>query len=46
MDDKIKDLLDRIRSSAANLTETAAPTARYMGQRAADGCSKAQHPDL
>lgn len=36
MDDKIKDLLDRIRSSAANLTEIAAPTARYMGQRAGE----------
>ncbi len=34
MDDRIKELLDRIRVTATDVTENAAPTARYVGQRA------------
>lgn len=36
MDERIKDLLERIRGTAADLGETAAPTARYVGQRAGE----------
>ncbi len=36
MDERIKDLLDRIRGTAADLGETAAPAARYVGQRAGE----------
>lgn len=36
MDEKIKDLLERIRGTAADLSETAAPAARYVGQRAGE----------
>ena len=36
MDEKIRDLLERIRGTAADLGETAAPAARYVGQRAGE----------
>ncbi len=36
MDDRIQELLDKIRGTAASVGETAAPAARYMGQRAGE----------
>ena len=36
MDEKIRDLLEHIRGTAADLGETAAPAARYVGQRAGE----------